>query len=93
MVSTQAQHGAGQANMALLRGGGFAGVVEICPKPMMYKSIFQCLAALRGVRYFRVEHCAEINHWLGYSSQTSNLSSSVKSKSIRLIFGRIDCSC
>ncbi|KAH8053697.1 hypothetical protein JL720_14657 [Aureococcus anophagefferens] len=37
--------------MALLRGGGFAGVVEICPKPMMYKSIFQCLAALRGVRY------------------------------------------
>ena len=53
MVSTQAQHGAGQANMALLRGG--TGVVEICPKPMMYKSIFQCLAALRGVRYFRVE--------------------------------------
>ncbi|KAH8051162.1 hypothetical protein JL722_10859 [Aureococcus anophagefferens] len=50
-----AQHGAGQANMALLRGGGFAGVVEICPKPMMYKSIFQCLAALRGVRYARVE--------------------------------------
>ncbi|KAH8057549.1 hypothetical protein JL722_6630 [Aureococcus anophagefferens] len=49
-ASHEAQHGAGQANMALLRGGGFAGVVEICPKPMMYKSIFQCLAALRGVR-------------------------------------------
>ncbi|EGB07021.1 hypothetical protein AURANDRAFT_65256 [Aureococcus anophagefferens] len=54
-AAATAQHGAGQANMALLRGGGFAGVVEICPKPMMYKSIFQCLAALRGVRYARVE--------------------------------------
>ena len=29
---------------------------------------------------------------LGYPDQTSELSSSVKSKSIRLIFGRIDCS-
>ena len=32
------------------------------------------------------------NSELGYPHQTSELSSSVKSKSIRLIFGRIDCS-
>ena len=37
-------------------------------------------------------HRAKINHCLGGPGQTSNLSSSVKSKSIRLIFGRIDCS-
>ena len=30
------------------------------------------------------------NRWSGYSRQTSNLSSSVTSKSIRLTFGRID---
>ena len=30
-------------------------------------------------------------YWNGVETKTSNLSSSVKSKSIRLIFGRIDC--
>ena len=40
----------------------------------------------------RCEHacvvaCVEINHWFGGPHQTSELSSSVKSKSIRLIFG------
>ena len=36
--------------------------------------------------------CVEINHWFGGPHQTSELSISVKSKSIRLTFGRIDCS-
>ena len=39
-----------------------------------------------------VRTCVEINHWFGGPHQTSELFISVKSKSIRLIFGRIDCS-
>ena len=40
----------------------------------------------------RVAVCVEINHWFGGPHQTSELSISVTSKSIWLIFGRIDCS-
>jgi len=39
-----------------------------------------------------VDARVEINHWFGGSHQTSKLSSSVTSMSIRPIFGRIDCS-
>ena len=37
-----------------------------------------------------VDLCVEIDHWFGRSDQTLKISSSAKSKSIRLIFGRID---
>merc|ERR1712216_742685 len=50
-----AQHGAGLANAAYLRDRGRAAVVEICPKSMWYKSIFQCLAGLRGAHYGRIQ--------------------------------------
>ena len=49
-----------------------------------------CLRAFADA--LEVVPCAKINHCLGGPGQTSNLSSSVKSKSIRLTFGRIDCS-
>ena len=45
--------------------------------------------AARGLEYLAVW---KSNSELGYPDQTSELSRSVKSKSIRLIFGRIDCS-
>ena len=40
----------------------------------------------------RARTCVEINHWFGESPPNFRISISVKSKSIRLIFGRIDCS-
>ena len=48
-----------------------------------------CLRAFADA--LEVVPCAKINHCLGGPGQTSNLSSSVKSKSIRPSFGRIDC--
>ena len=50
--------------------------------------------AARPCKIPRVDRCVEINHRfsLGRPHQTLKFSSSVKSKSIRLIFGRIDCS-
>ena len=50
-----AQHGAGLANAAYLRDRGRAAVVEICPKSMWYKSIFLCLAGVRGAHYGRIQ--------------------------------------
>ena len=50
-----AQHGAGLANAAYLRDHGRAAVVETTPKSMWYKSIFQCLAGVRGAHYGRIQ--------------------------------------
>ena len=47
------QHGAGLANAAFLRGG-HAGLVEIAPEPMAFKTLFHCVAGLRGSHYGRV---------------------------------------
>ena len=60
---------------------GFAGLDrKVCKSEWDYATTmkFDSLDALKG-------------YWNGVETKTSNLSSSVKSKSIRLIFGRIDC--
>ena len=47
------QHGAGLANMAFLRAKD-AGLVEIAPASVAFKTIFHCLAGLRGSHYGKV---------------------------------------
>ena len=49
-------------------------------------------AASKACYEGRVDASVDSTHWFGGSHQTSELSISVTSKSIRLIFGRIDCS-
>ncbi|KAH8071137.1 hypothetical protein JL721_4568 [Aureococcus anophagefferens] len=52
-----------------------------------------CRDVLRGLEYLHASGaCVDSNRRFGGPRQTSELSSSVKSTSIRLIFGRIDCS-
>ena len=64
--------------------------------PPFYIAIIRCLGVLEGVAIqvdpgFRIVSDA-YPYWNGVETKTSNLSRSVKSKSIRLIFGRIECS-